>query len=72
VAYPASAVPERWRAVLALNPMTGVVEGFRYAVLGASTEIATVLPISIAISVLLLVTGVLLYNRAARVIADVL
>ncbi|MHB0971441.1 MAG: ABC transporter permease [Thermoanaerobaculia bacterium] len=72
VAYPASVVPERWRALLALNPMTGVVEGFRYAILGASTEIATVLPISIAVSTIGLVTGVLLYNRAARLVADVI
>ena len=36
VAYPSSLVPERWRALLGLNPMAGVVEGFRWALLGKS------------------------------------
>src|SRR5206468_12457229 len=36
VAYPSSLVPEKWRALLGLNPMAGVVEGFRWALLGKS------------------------------------
>src|SRR4029453_17004849 len=36
VAYPSSLIPERWRAIYGLNPMAGVVEGFRWALLGTS------------------------------------
>ena len=38
IAYPSSMLPERWRVFYALNPMTGVVEGFRWALLGANTR----------------------------------
>ena len=59
VAYPSSLVPERWQAVYGLNPMAGVVEGFRWALLGQAPP-GPLLPMSILSTVLLLVGGLLL------------
>jgi lipopolysaccharide transport system permease protein len=72
VGYPASAVPERWRWVLALNPMASVVEGFRWAVLGQGARPDAFLAISGAILVLLLLAGLHYFRRVERTIADVL
>lgn len=70
VAYPASMVPGRWRLLYALNPMTGVVEGFRWALLGTETAPGPILAISTAIAVLILVTGLFYFRRMERTFAD--
>jgi lipopolysaccharide transport system permease protein len=57
VAYPASLVPERWRALYGLNPMTGVVEGFRWALLGKSQAPGPLLAVSVAAVMVMLVGG---------------
>ena len=72
VAYPASIVPERWRPVLGLNPMAGVVEGFRWALLGAGQVSGGLLAVSSAVSGLLLVSGLLYFRRMERGFADVI
>lgn len=71
IAYPASLVPEKWRLLYALNPMTGVVEGFRWAVLG-STQSApfTLLAISTPVAILVLVSGLMYFRRMERLFAD--
>ena len=71
VAYTATLVPERWRALYGLNPMTGVVEGFRWALLGRAEPPGAILLVS-GLSVALLLSGGLYYfRRMERRFADV-
>lgn len=71
IAYPASLLPDRWHLVYALNPMTGVVEGFRWALLGTSQGApGLMLLVSTGISVLLLISGLLFFRRTERLFAD--
>jgi len=71
IAYPASLVPEKWRLIYALNPMTGVVEGFRWALLGSSASAPTgILAVSTGISILVLITGLYYFRRMERRFAD--
>jgi lipopolysaccharide transport system permease protein len=72
VAYPASIVPDRWRLVLGLNPMAGVVEGFRWALLGAGQVSGGLLAISTAVAGALLVSGLFYFRRMERGFADVI
>jgi lipopolysaccharide transport system permease protein len=70
VGYSAKEVPEQWQFVYALNPMVGVVEGFRWALLGAETPPGPMIWVSASISVLLLVTGMYYFRRMERTFAD--
>lgn len=75
VVYPLSMVTnDTLRFLMALNPMTGVVEGFRWALLGASQQQApgSILLISSAVAVVLLVTGLFYFHRMERVFADMI
>lgn len=71
VAYSSSLVPESWRAWYGLNPMVGVVEGFRWALLGQARPLERSLGMSIAVTLLLLVGGLLYFKRVERTLADV-
>lgn len=71
VAYPASLVPEPWRAILGLNPMTGVVEGFRWALLGTVQAPRTIFAISTVVVIALLVAGLYQFRRMEKTFADV-
>jgi len=71
VAYSSSLVPERWRALLGLNPMAGVVEGFRWALLGHSDNMGSLLPISVLIVAGLLLGGLIYFRRVEATFADV-
>jgi lipopolysaccharide transport system permease protein len=71
VAYPASLVPEKWRLVYGLNPMTGVVEGFRWALVGGPAPGPVVLVSAAAVAVLL-VTGLFFFRRLEGTFADVI
>lgn len=70
VVYPLSQVPERWQAVIALNPMTSIVEIFRLALLGAGTVNAAHVAISIAVTLGLFVSGLILFTRVERTSMD--
>jgi len=72
IAYPASNVPEKWRALYGLNPMVGVVEGFRWALLGANTTIGPIVLVSALASVAILVGGAFYFRRMEKTFADVL
>ena len=72
VAYPGSAVPERFKLFYTLNPMTGVVEGYRWSLLGVGRVHASSLAISIGTLLVLLVGGALYFSRAERAFADVI
>jgi lipopolysaccharide transport system permease protein len=71
VAYTATLVPERWRPLYALNPMTGVVEGFRWALLGRRDAPGAMLIVSVASVLLLLIGGLFYFRRMERRFADV-
>jgi len=71
VAYSSSLIPERWRLLYGLNPMTGVVEGFRWALLGKG-DVGGLLWISIIIIILLVITGLLYFKRMETTFADVI
>jgi lipopolysaccharide transport system permease protein len=70
VAYPASVVPEPWRLLYALNPMTGVVEGFRWALLGHSTFDGSVLTVSVLVVCLLFAGAVYHFRSMEDYFAD--
>jgi len=71
IAYPSSLVPARWRPILGLNPMTGVVEGFRWSLLGTREGLGPLFAVSVVIVGLLLVTGLLYFRHMERMFADV-
>lgn len=71
VGYSTAVIPERWRLVFALNPMVGVIEGFRYSLLGqASPDLGTMLAMSVAVTVGLLVLGRWAFRSVERDAAD--
>ena len=71
VAYPSSIVPERWRMIYGLNPMAGVVEGFRWALLGKSQGPGGLLVVSIAVVILIFLGGLYYFRRMEAEFADV-
>lgn len=71
VAYPASVVPERWRWAYGLNPMTGVIEGFRWALLGGTGLPVMLVGASVLVTLIVFVTGVLYFARLEQTFADV-
>ena len=71
IAYPSSLLPERWRTVYALNPMVGVVEGFRWALLGTDTRPGPMIAVSALAALALLVGGAFFFRRMERTFADV-
>ena len=71
VIYPMSIIPARYRTVYALNPMVGVVEGFRAAVLRTGPIPWGALGVSFVVGAVLLATGTLYFRRTERIFADV-
>ena len=71
IAYPSSLLHEPWRAVYGLNPMTGVVEGFRWALLGADTTPGPMIAASSLAAVLILIGGAFYFQRMEKTFADV-
>jgi lipopolysaccharide transport system permease protein len=71
VAYPASLVPERWRWVYGLNPMAGVIEGFRWALLGGAGLPLALVAASSGVTVVLLAGGLRYFAHLERTFADV-
>ncbi|MBA2339397.1 MAG: ABC transporter permease, partial [Pyrinomonadaceae bacterium] len=69
IIYPASVVPARFRWALALNPMTGIVEGFRAALYGRGVDLKTI-AISVALTALLLVGSTYVFKRIERIVVD--
>jgi len=72
IVYPLSIVPREWQAIYALNPMVGVIEGFRWAVFDRGEPNFTALAMSGAIIVLLLAGGLVFFRRMERTFADVI
>jgi lipopolysaccharide transport system permease protein len=71
IAYPSSLLDEPWRTVYAVNPMVGVVEGFRWALLGADTAPGPMIIVSSVTALAILAGGALYFRRMERTFADV-
>lgn len=71
IAYPSSLLPEPWRTLYGINPMAGVVEGFRWALLGTETAPGPIIWVSSLVAILLLVTGLFYFRRLETSFADV-
>ena len=72
IVYPVSMVPEQWRALYSLNPMVGVIEGFRWALLGTSSPNFQSIAIGAGIIILALLAGIVFFRRKERSFADVI
>jgi lipopolysaccharide transport system permease protein len=72
VAYSVEAVPEQWRALYTLNPMVGVLEGFRWSLLGGGPAPLAAIAVSMVVTTVLLVTGLAYFRRVERTFADVI
>jgi lipopolysaccharide transport system permease protein len=70
IAYSSTLVPERWRPLYGLNPMAGVVEGFRWALLGKG-GVGPMLIVSVLAVILLLLGGLVYFRRMEKTFADV-
>jgi lipopolysaccharide transport system permease protein len=70
VAYPSTIVPDAWRPIYHLNPMAGVVDGFRWALLG-SGGIDPMFAVSVVVAIAILVGGIVYFRRTERSFADV-
>jgi len=71
VAYPSSIVPESWRLLYGLNPMVGVIEGFRWALLGTDTSFGPMTVVSLVTALVLLASGAFYFRRVEKTFADV-
>jgi len=72
VVYPVSLIPESWRLLYSLNPMVGVIEGFRWALLGKGDTDFSPMLVSVAVVLVLLVGGLVFFKRMERTLADVI
>lgn len=71
VAFATSQVPDRWRTLYSLNPMVGIIDGFRWSILSGRTPIeAPVLGVSVALTLAILTVGVWYFRRTERGFAD--
>jgi lipopolysaccharide transport system permease protein len=71
IAYSSSLVPEPWRTLYGLNPMVGVVEGFRWALLGTKTAPGPTIIFSTVVAIGLLLSGAFYFRRMEKTFADV-
>jgi lipopolysaccharide transport system permease protein len=71
VIYPAHYIPQRWQFLMGLNPMAGVVIGFRHALLGTEAS-WQVMGVSLLVSVFLFIFGLLIFRRMENRFADVI
>jgi len=72
VVYPLSMIPERWRLLYSLNPMVGVIEGFRWVLLGKGNPDFFAMGLSACLVLLLLFGGLIYFKRMERFFADVI
>jgi lipopolysaccharide transport system permease protein len=72
VVYPLSMVPENWRWVYALNPMVFVIEAFRYAFMGQGTVYLWQIVVSFFVSIVVVLVGLVMFNRTQRTCVDIL
>ena len=71
IAYPSNLLTEPWRTLYGLNPMVGVVEGFRWALLGTDTAPGLIVIVSSSVAFALLISGAFYFRRMEKTFADV-
>ncbi len=71
VAYSSSLIPEAWRTVYGLNPMVGVVDGFRWALVGGPEPALGVMVMSVLVTTIFFVGGLFYFRRMERTFADI-
>jgi len=71
IVYPSSLLPATWRTVYGLNPMVGVVEGFRWALLGTNTAPGFMIGVSSAAALLILTSGAFYFRHMEKSFADI-
>lgn len=72
IAYPSTLLHDPWRTIYGLNPMVGVIEGFRWALLGTATAPGPIIFVSSLAALLILLFGALYFRRMEKTFADVL
>ena len=73
VGFSSSIVPEQWRLLYSVNPMVGVIDGFRWAILGGDATIYWPgFTLSLVLVVLLLVSGIWYFRKMERTFADII
>ena len=73
VGFSSNIVPEQWRLLYSLNPMVGVIDGFRWAILGGDTQLY--LPgvlLSLLLVMVMLITGIIYFRKTEKTFADVI
>ena len=72
VAYSAKVISEKWQIVYSLNPMAGVVNGFRWALLGTDTGPGLTMTVSAVIALIVLISGLFYFRSMERTFADMI
>ena len=72
IAYPVSLIPEKWRLLYSLNPLAGVVEGFRWALLGIESPDFQLMAVSAAAVLVVLLGGLVYFKKTEQTFADVI
>jgi lipopolysaccharide transport system permease protein len=72
IAYPSSLLDEPWKTLYGINPMAGVVEGFRWALLGTDTAPGPIILVSSLVAILMLISGLYYFRRMEKTFADVI
>lgn len=72
IVYPSSLVPESWKFIYGLNPMVGVIEGFRWALIGKEAPEPVMLGVSYVVLFLMLAAGIMYFKKMERQFADVI
>ena len=72
IAYSSSLLSEPWKTLYGINPMAGVVEGFRWALLDTNTQPSSIVLVSAVVAVILLVSGAWYFNRVETSFADII
>jgi lipopolysaccharide transport system permease protein len=72
VVYPVSLVPEKWRLLYSLNPMVGVIEAFRWALLGKESPDFVLITVSALVVTIVLAGGVVFFRNMERTFADII
>jgi lipopolysaccharide transport system permease protein len=70
IAYSSTMIPDKWKLIYSLNPMAGVVNGFRWALLGIGEGPGANLIVSTVVAIVLLISGLIFFKRTERLFAD--
>jgi lipopolysaccharide transport system permease protein len=72
IIYPISVIPDRWQVLYSLNPMVGVVEGFRWCLFSTSNSVGSYVAVSFIVMALVCSTGILYFQHVQQTFADVI